>query len=57
MDAGALVVVVPTVDTVEEGKAGRDWAYYPPLGKRSNGGGQAIRREVENYVEYLRRSN
>ena len=46
MDAGALVVVVPTVDTVEEGKAGRDWTYFPPLGKRSNGGGQAFDPEV-----------
>ncbi len=42
MDAGALVVVVPTVDTPEEGIAGRDWTYFPPLGKRSNGGGQAF---------------
>ena len=43
LDAGALVVVVPTVDTVEEGRAGRDWTYFPPLGKRSNsGGGQAF---------------
>ena len=41
-DAGALVVVVPTVDTVAEGIAGRDWTYFPPLGKRSNGGGQAF---------------
>ncbi|PWU03482.1 MAG: hypothetical protein C5B51_18870 [Terriglobia bacterium] len=41
-DAGALVVVVPTVDTVEEAKAARDWTFYPPLGKRSNGGGQAF---------------
>jgi 2-keto-3-deoxy-L-rhamnonate aldolase RhmA len=41
-DAGALVIVVPTVDTVEEAIAARDWAYYPPLGKRSNGGGQAF---------------
>ena len=41
-DAGALVVVVPTVDTVEEAIAARDWTYYPPLGKRSNGGGQAF---------------
>jgi 2-keto-3-deoxy-L-rhamnonate aldolase RhmA len=46
VDAGALVVVVPTVDTVEEGKAGRDWTYFPPLGKRSNGGGQAFDPEV-----------
>jgi 2-keto-3-deoxy-L-rhamnonate aldolase RhmA len=41
-DAGALVIVVPTVDTVEEAKAARDWTYYPPLGKRSQGGGQAF---------------
>lgn len=41
-DAGALVIVVPTVDTVEEGIAGRDWTFFPPLGKRSNGGGQAF---------------
>ena len=42
MDAGALVVVIPTVRTVEEGKAGRDWVYFPPLGKRSQGGGPAF---------------
>src|SRR5471030_2626586 len=42
LDAGALVLVVPTVDSVEEAIAARDWAYFPPLGKRSNGGGQAF---------------
>jgi 2-keto-3-deoxy-L-rhamnonate aldolase RhmA len=42
MDAGALVIVVPTVDTVEEGVAARNWTYFPPLGKRSQGGGQAF---------------
>ena len=41
-DAGALVLVVPTVDTVAEAIEARDWAYFPPLGKRSNGGGQAF---------------
>jgi 2-keto-3-deoxy-L-rhamnonate aldolase RhmA len=41
-DAGALVIVVPTVDTVEEATEARNWAYFPPLGKRSNGGGQAF---------------
>jgi 2-keto-3-deoxy-L-rhamnonate aldolase RhmA len=41
-DAGALVIVVPTIDTVEEAIAARDWTYFPPLGKRSNGGGQAF---------------
>jgi 2-keto-3-deoxy-L-rhamnonate aldolase RhmA len=42
LDAGAMVIVVPTVDTVEEAIAARDWTYFPPLGKRSNGGGQAF---------------
>ncbi len=42
LDAGALVIVVPTVDTVEEAIAARDWTYFPPLGKRSLGGGAAF---------------
>ena len=42
LDAGALVLVVPTIDTVAEAIAARDWAYFPPLGKRSAGGGQAF---------------
>jgi 2-keto-3-deoxy-L-rhamnonate aldolase RhmA len=42
MDAGALVVVVPTIDTVEEAIAARNWVYFPPLGRRSQGGGQAF---------------
>ena len=42
LDAGALVLVVPTVDTVEEAIEARNWAYFPPLGRRSNGGGQAM---------------
>src|SRR6202167_3745547 len=41
-DLGAMVVVVPTIRTVEEGIAARDWAFFPPLGKRSLGGGQAF---------------
>jgi 2-keto-3-deoxy-L-rhamnonate aldolase RhmA len=42
VDAGALVIVVPTVDTVDEAIAARNWTYFPPLGRRSNGGGQAF---------------
>jgi 2-keto-3-deoxy-L-rhamnonate aldolase RhmA len=42
LDSGALVVVVPTVDTVAEAIEARNWAYFPPLGRRSNGGGQAF---------------
>jgi 2-keto-3-deoxy-L-rhamnonate aldolase RhmA len=39
-DMGALVVVVPTVDTVEEAKRAIEWTYFPPMGRRSAGGGQ-----------------
>jgi len=42
LDAGALVVVVPTVDTAAEAIEARDWTYFPPLGRRSQGGGQAF---------------
>jgi len=42
LDAGALVVVVPTVDTVAEAIEARNWTYFPPMGRRSNGGGQAF---------------
>ena len=42
LDAGALVLVVPTVDTVEEAREVVEWAYFPPMGRRSNGGGQAF---------------
>jgi 2-keto-3-deoxy-L-rhamnonate aldolase RhmA len=42
LDAGALVIVVPTVDTVEEAIEARNWTYFPPLGRRSAGGGQAF---------------
>jgi 2-keto-3-deoxy-L-rhamnonate aldolase RhmA len=42
LDAGALVIVVPTVDTAAEAIQARDWVYFPPLGRRSNGGGQAF---------------
>jgi 2-keto-3-deoxy-L-rhamnonate aldolase RhmA len=41
LDGGALVVVVPTVDSVEEAIEARNWTYFPPLGRRSSGGGQA----------------
>jgi 2-keto-3-deoxy-L-rhamnonate aldolase RhmA len=40
LDMGAMVLVVPTVDTVEEAREVVSWAYYPPVGRRSSGGGQ-----------------
>jgi 2-keto-3-deoxy-L-rhamnonate aldolase RhmA len=42
LDGGALVLVVPTVDTPEEARQVVDWTYFPPRGRRSNGGGQAF---------------
>jgi 2-keto-3-deoxy-L-rhamnonate aldolase RhmA len=42
LDAGALVIVVPTVDTVAEAIEARNWTYFPPIGRRSAGGGQAF---------------
>jgi 2-keto-3-deoxy-L-rhamnonate aldolase RhmA len=42
LDAGALVIVVPTVDSLAEATEARNWTYFPPLGRRSNGGGQAF---------------
>jgi 2-keto-3-deoxy-L-rhamnonate aldolase RhmA len=30
------------VDTLEEASEACNWTYFPPLGKRSNGGGQAF---------------
>ena len=42
LDAGALVIVVPTVDSKQEAIEARNWTYFPPLGRRSNGGGQAF---------------
>ena len=41
-DAGALVVVVPTIDTVAEATEAVNWTYFPPMGRRSAGGGQAF---------------
>jgi len=42
LDDGALVIVVPTIDSVQEAIEARNWAYFPPLGRRSQGGGQAF---------------
>ena len=42
LDGGALVLIVPTVDTVQEAREAVQWAYFPPLGRRSLGGGNAF---------------
>jgi 2-keto-3-deoxy-L-rhamnonate aldolase RhmA len=40
VDIGALGVIVPMVDTVEKIENAIRFTMYPPLGKRSQGGGQ-----------------
>ncbi|MGH9338344.1 MAG: HpcH/HpaI aldolase family protein [Acidobacteriota bacterium] len=39
-DVGALGIIIPMVDSVEKIQAAVTFAKYPPLGKRSQGGGQ-----------------
>jgi 2-keto-3-deoxy-L-rhamnonate aldolase RhmA len=39
-DIGALGIILPMVDTVEKAKAAVKFAKYPPIGLRSQGGGQ-----------------
>lgn len=40
VDNGALGIIIPMVETVDKIKAGVKFAKYPPMGKRSQGGGQ-----------------
>lgn len=40
VDIGALGVIVPMVDTMEKIENAITYAKYPPIGKRSQGGGQ-----------------
>ena len=40
VDIGALGIIIPLVDTVEEIRSAVEYAKYPPLGKRSLGNGQ-----------------
>ena len=42
LDAGELVIVIPTVDTAEEAREAVKWVFWPPLGRRSAGGGKAF---------------
>jgi 2-keto-3-deoxy-L-rhamnonate aldolase RhmA len=39
-DIGALGIILPMVETVEKAEAAVKFAKYPPVGKRSQGGGQ-----------------
>ncbi len=51
-DLGALGIIVPMVDTVEKIKAAVKFAKYPPLGARSQGGGQYRALWGDQYREF-----
>ena len=40
LDAGAMVIVYPTIDSVEEAEEAVSWVKFPPDGRHSRGGGQ-----------------
>jgi 2-keto-3-deoxy-L-rhamnonate aldolase RhmA len=42
-DLGALGIIVPMVDTLEKAQAAVKYSKYPPVGRRSQGGGQHSR--------------
>ena len=39
-DIGALGVIIPTVDDADRAREAAKWVRYPPVGRRSSGGGQ-----------------
>ena len=49
-DLGVLGIIVPTVDTPEKAQEAAKWARYPPVGRRSQGGGQA--RSIWEGIDY-----
>lgn len=40
LDAGAMVIVFPTIDSAEEAREAISWVRFPPEGRHSAGGGQ-----------------
>ena len=54
-DIGALGIVVPMVDTVEEAELAVKYAKFPPLGRRSRGSGQYGAIWGADYRETLQR--
>ncbi len=50
-DLGALGVIIPTVDDVERAREAVKWSRYPPVARRSSGGGQAARLWGPTYAQ------
>jgi 4-hydroxy-2-oxoheptanedioate aldolase len=57
LDAGAWGIVVPMVDTVEQGRAAIAAAKYPPTGNRSVGGGMHSMNFDATAGDYYARAN
>ncbi|MCA9039290.1 MAG: 2-dehydro-3-deoxyglucarate aldolase [Planctomycetaceae bacterium] len=57
LDAGAMGIVVPMVDTVEEAKTAIAAAKYPPEGNRSVGGGLHVLNFDAPPSEYYQHAN
>jgi len=57
LDAGAMGVVVPMVDTVEQARIAIAAAKYPPEGNRSAGGGMHSMNFAATTDEYYARAN
>ena len=56
-DIGALGVIIPTVDDVERAREAAKWARYPPVARRSAGGGQAASIWGINGINYRQTFN
>lgn len=57
LDAGAWGIVVPMVDTVQQGQTAISAAKYPPLGTRSVGGGMHAMNFAATVSEYHKQAN
>ena len=57
LDAGAMGIVVPMVDTVEQAKTAIAAAKYPPEGTRSAGGGMHSMNFAATTDEYFQNAN
>jgi 4-hydroxy-2-oxoheptanedioate aldolase len=57
LDAGAMGIVVPMVDTVEQAKVAIAAAYYPPTGNRSVGGGMHSMNFGASAADYYNQAN
>jgi 2-keto-3-deoxy-L-rhamnonate aldolase RhmA len=60
LDGGAMVLVVPTVNTADEAREVVQWAYFPPFGRRSAGGSQTaavLRPWIPQGVSYRQTFN